>query len=423
MSFNKVAQIARREFLARVRSRAFIFTTLLVPGMFVLWGGISVLFTRTDISQLRLAVLDFGTGLGGKLAERLAGIEDLPITIEQTVNVAAADQERVRRQMSDAVRNEQLEGYLVLRPDVEIRARAQYYARETGNPVILGNLDRAVTATVLESWLSGDELEKVRQVQGADLETITVSKEGEESGGFLTAYISTFALAMLMYMMVMMHGQQMAMAIVEEKSSRLIELIIGAVTAVEFMAGKILGVLGAGLAQLGIWIVMALVVGLYALPGLMVASSFMTEVDLGKFLDPGLATYFLIFLVLGYLMYVTLFSAVGATCNSTEELQHAMFPVMLPIMLAFFSTFYVITNPSSLATRVLSFIPFFTPLVMFARVNVAEPPLWEVWLGIVILIVGVVFSVWAAAKIFRVAILMHGKRPALVDLWRMVRTD
>jgi ABC-2 type transport system permease protein len=99
-----------------------------------------------------------------------------------------------------------------------------------------------------------------------------------------------------------------------------------------------------------------------------------------------------------------------------------MFPGMLPILIGFFSTFYVMTNPNAFASKVLSFIPLFTPFAMFARVNVAEPPLWEVWLGILLLLGAVLVSVYAAAKVFRVSILMHGKRPAIADIWRMVRT-
>jgi ABC-2 type transport system permease protein len=421
VNVNKVAQVARREFVARVRSKAFIFTTLLVPGLFVLWGSISGLLQRTDIDQLRLSVLDFGTGIGGSLAERLEAVEALPIILEEILEVAPADQEAERQRLSNLIRDGELDGYLVLRPDDEIMARARYYARETGNPVIISRLERAVSATVLENWFTGEELTRVRRVQGADLETITVSEEGEEAGGFWVAYISTFVLGMLIYMMTLMHGQQMAMAIVEEKSSRLIELIIGAVTAVEFMAGKILGVLGAGLTQLAIWIAMGVVAVLIVLPGMAMTAGLL-DMDLAEIFSLGTLSYFVVFFLLGYLMYVTLFAAIGATCNSTEELQHAMFPGMLPILIGFFSTFYVMTNPNAFASKLLSFIPLFTPFAMFARVNVAEPPLWEVWLGILLLLGAVVLSVYAAAKVFRVSILMHGKRPAMADIWRMVRT-
>ncbi len=421
MNLGKVAQVARREYVARVRSKAFILTTLLIPGLFVVWGSISGLLQRTDIDQLRLSVLDFGTGIGANLTEHLEGIEELPIIIEESFEVGPAEQDAVRQRMSNLIREDDLDGYLVLRPDDEILARAQYFARETGNPVIIGRLERAVSVAVLENWFSGEELARLRRVQGADLETITVSDEGEEAGGFWVAYISTFVLGMLIYMMTLMHGQQMAMAIVEEKSSRLIELIIGAVTAVEFMAGKIFGVLGAGLTQLAVWIVMGLVAVLFVLPGLAMADGLM-EIGLAEAFSIGTLSYFLIFFMLGYVMYVTMFAAIGATCNSTEELQHAMFPAMMPILIGFFSTFYVMTNPNALASRVLSFIPLFTPFTMFARVNVAEPPLWEVWLAILLLAGAVVLSVYAAAKVFRVSILMHGKRPAIVDIWRMLKT-
>lgn len=420
MSATKVLHVARREFLARVRSKAFIISTLALPAIMGLWGLVAGVMTRADLDELRLSVLDVGTGLGESLATRLRDVDSLPIFVEEVIAVEARRQEEVRQELSAAVRAEQIDGYLVLAPDADTLAWARYYAAETGNPVILSTLEDAVTTAVLESWIAGEELERVRRVQRADLQAVTISAEGEEVGGFLSAYLSTFVLGFLMYMMVMMHGQQMAMAIVEEKSSRLIELIIGAVTTVEFMAGKILGVLAAGILQLLIWLAMAAVALLWVLPGMAMASA-MAEVDLSQFFDPGLLFFFALFLTMGYLMYVTLFAAVGATCTSNEELQHALFPAMLPVLLAFFSIFYIMSNPNTLAARVLSLFPFFTPITMFARINVSEPAGVEVGLSIVLLAVTLVGCVWAAAKVFRVAILMHGKRPSFGDLWRMVR--
>ena len=192
-------------------------------------------------------------------------------------------------------------------------------------------------------------------------------------------------MAMLLYMAVLINGQGMATAIVEEKSSRLIEVILGAVTGSEFMAGKILGVLGAGLTQLGVWIAVSLVVLVQGLPALMIGSA-ATGLDLGSVLNVRLLFYFAIFFSLGYLLYPVLFALVAVTCTSTEELAQSMLVAVLPMVVAMIVAISVITNPSTMQTRVLSLIPFFRPLVMLARVNVLMPPLWEVWLGIGLLL-------------------------------------
>jgi len=420
MKAAKVISIARREYVARVRSKGFIFTTLLVPALMGLYAVIIPAITRTDVDELRITVVDAQTGVGEALATRLAEIRSLPFEMQPTEQIAETNVEQVRQQFSDAVRSGDLDGYIVLTPHPDTLARAQYYAGETGNIVITETLESAIETTILETWFAGDELDRIRAVQRAGMETITVSSSGEERGGFLVAYASTMILGMLLYITVLMHGQQMSMAIVEEKNSRLVELIIGAVTASEYMLGKILGVLGTGMTQLGIWLAMVAVTILGILPGLAMGAA-VAEFDLAGALDFRSLAYFSVFFFLGYVLYATMFAAVGATCDNIQEMQQAMFPAIMPLIMALMSTLYILTNPNSFAAQVLSLFPFFTPLTMFARVNVSEPPLWEVWLGILLLLATAALTMWGAAKVFRATILFHGKRPSLAELVRMVR--
>ncbi len=421
MKAYKVLSIARREYLARVRTKAFVITTLMVPIMFGIYAVVFPAMTRADVDELRLAVVDTGTGMGDSLAARLGDLESSPFIIEPTQNIREDDLESTRAELSDAVRNDDLDGYIVLRSDDETLARGQYYARETGNIIIVDTIENTIETTILENWFDGEELDRLRRVQRSGLETITVSASGEEAGGFLVAYISTMILGMLLYITVLMHGQQMSMAIVEEKNSRLVELVIGAVTATEYMVGKVLGVLGAGMTQLTIWLLMVAVVLLGILPGLAMGAV-VADLDLVGVFDFRALAFFALFFVLGYMMYATVFAALGATCDNIQELQQAMMPAVMPVVLAFMSTLYIMTNPSSLASRALSFFPYFTPLTMFARINVSEPPLWEIVLSIVLLVGATAFSIWGAAKIFRATILFHGKRPSYAELFRMVRS-
>lgn len=422
MNPSQIGRVARREYLARVRSRAFILTTVMIP---VLMGGYIVvmplIFTSSGVDELRIAVVDAETGLAPALGEHLAAIERPRVDVAEQAAVAD-DSERERQPFTEAVLEGRLDGYLVLTPDPVIGARSRYYARETGNPVMLRGIERAVEATLLDRLVAGTgvDIERVRAWQRFDLEAVTVSDEGESEGGFEAAFFSTFALAMLLYMAVLINGQGMAMAIVEEKSSRLIEVILGAVTATEFMAGKILGVLGSGLTQLGIWVA-ALLVGLFYAAQMLSMGPAVAEFDLGAVLSLELIVYFAIFFALGYFLYSIFFAAIAATCTSTEELGQSMFLAALPMVVALMSSFYVISNPGTAAARVLSLLPPLTPLVMLARVNVLRPPLWEIWLGIALLALGVAAAGWLAAKIFRYALLMHGKRPTLPELLSVVR--
>jgi ABC-2 type transport system permease protein len=219
---------------------------------------------------------------------------------------------------------------------------------------------------------------------------------------------------------VLINGQGMATAIVEEKSSRLIEVILGAVTATEFMAGKIVGVLASGLTQLGVWVLVAIIALTQAAPALAMSSA-MSGFDLSTVLNARMIFYFSVFFSLGYALYCVLFAVVAVTCTSTEELGQSMLAAVLPMVVAMLVALSVISNPATTITRVLSLIPFFTPLVMMARVNVLMPPLWEVWLGVTLLAATTIIASWSASKIFRYALLMTGKRPTLPELIRVVK--
>jgi len=420
VSAAQILKVARREYLARIRNRAFIVMTVLVP---VLLGGyiFSVpLLTRSRTSNLRLAVLDTGAGLGGALAERLRAIERPHIVVSETASVSSGDAAS-RERFNAAVRSRALDGYLVIEGD-PASARVQYFARETGDPMLLRQLALAVQSVALGRLLAGSGVDpnEVRKAQQLDVNVITVSDRDERKGGVGPALASTMALAMLLYTAVLINGQGMATAIVEEKSSRLIEVILGAVTATEFMTGKILGVLGSGLTQLAVWIVVLLVAIAQAVPVLAMDSAF-SGFDLSTVLNARMVFYFAVFFALGYLLYSVLFAVVAVTCTSTEELGQSMMAAVLPMVLALMMSISVIANPGTMTTRVLSLIPLFTPLVMMARVNVLTPPLWEIWLSIALLAATSAAASWVASKIFSYALLMTGKRPTLPELLQVIR--
>jgi ABC-2 type transport system permease protein len=342
------------------------------------------------------------------------------MTVTDVVTIAPNDT-LAREQFGAAVRARTLDGYLLVEPDAQGATTARYVARETSNPTLIRNLRLAVQSVALDKLLAGTGVDgdAVRRTQQLALDSITLSDRGERPGGFQTAFISTFVLGMLLYVAVIINGQGMATAIVEEKSSRLIEVILGAVTATEFMTGKILGVLGSGLTQLAIWLAVSVVALLQATPAFMLNAG--PEFDMSAVLNARVIFYYAVFFALGYLLYSILFAIVAVTCTSTEELGQSMMAAVLPMVVAMMAAMSVMANPATTMTRVLSLFPYFTPLVMLARVNVLMPPLWEVWLGVAIMLATSVASGWIAAKIFRYALLMTGKRPTLPELMRVVR--
>ncbi len=422
MNFQKVFTIARREYLARVRNKWFVISTLMVPILMASPMLITGLITRADVEELRLLIVDVETGQAQAIQDSLETIDSFSLTVVGTQSLSAGEYEATKEDLRQAVLDEDIDGYLLIEPDEELGLRGRYLARETGNLVILRSLENRVRSVALESYLEGSGLDstRVNALVRWDLEATQISAEGDEVGGFERAYITTFMLGMVLYITVLMAGTQMGNSIIEEKSSRLIELILGAVTAAEFMSGKVLGVLGAALTQLAAWIGLALLIGLYLLPMLAIGAE-AGDMDLMSFFDPGLIFYFVILFLLGYVFYSVLYAVAASTCSTSEDFQQIAFPLAMPVMLSFFFVFYVITNPGSTITRVVSFFPPATPLVMLARINVLRPPMWEIWLSILLMAVTTAGARWVAAKIFRFTLLMTGKRPSIRTIVRMMR--
>jgi ABC-2 type transport system permease protein len=421
VSLAQVFRIARREYLARIRNKAFVIMTVLVPAFLGLYMFSAPLLVRSANTDLRLAILDAGTDLGGALADQLRAVERPRVVVAETAVVRAADP-LARERFNAAIRTRALDGYVVLERDESRPARVRYFARETGNAALMRDLRLAVQSAALGKLLAGTGVDSgdVKKAQRLDIDVMTVSDRGERRGGAGAALASTMALAMLLYVAVLINGQGMATAIVEEKSSRLIEVILGAVTATEFMAGKIVGVLASGLTQLAIWVLVAIVALVGAAPALAMSSA-ISGFDLSIVLNARTIFYFSLFFSLGYALYCVLFAVIAVTCTSTEELGQSMMAAVLPMVVALMVSVSVISNPATPMTRLLSLIPLFTPLVMMARVNILMPPLWEVWLGVVLLFVTTLAAGWVASKIFRYALLMTGKRPTLPELVRVVK--
>ena len=421
ISFSRTYQILRREYLARVKNKAFVLTTVMVPLFLVGYLlFLPLLFTSTGPESLTIAVVDVSTGLGDSVAGTLGDSEDPSFEITEVLAASSAGED-FRRVLNQRILDGKIDGYLVLKPGEGVKAEAVYYARETGNIMLTSRLQSVLRGALLKDALEGSGLdaEKIQQTQRAGLETVSVTEEGEEEGGFEVAFFSTLAFSMLLYTAVLINGQGMAVVLVEEKSSRLIEVVLGAVTALEFMTGKIAGVLLSGLTQLGVWVGCALVGTLYMLPAFASADTSLFSLD--QVLNLEIIIYFSVFFILGYILYSTVFAALAVTCNSVEELSQALMPAILPFILAFLGTFYAVMNPSSTATRVMSLFPPFTPLVMLARINVLEPPLWEILLSITMLALTIGLAVWITSKVFSVALLMYGKRMTLPELIRMIK--
>jgi ABC-2 type transport system permease protein len=219
---------------------------------------------------------------------------------------------------------------------------------------------------------------------------------------------------MILYMTVMIYGISVMRGIIEDKTHRVVEILLSSLTPFQFMMGKLIGIGAAGLTQSAIWIIFAGLISVYSQQFFHVSLS-------SGILPVTLLAFFLAFYILGYFLYASLYTIVGAICSSEQDAQNVQFPIVFLMMIPIMVNFYLIQNPGSMASMMLSLIPFFAPIVMFMRINILMPPIWEIVACLLILLLTIFFSIRLSARIFRVGILMYGKRPTLPEIVTWVR--
>jgi ABC-2 type transport system permease protein len=247
-----------------------------------------------------------------------------------------------------------------------------------------------------------------------ELRTLKVSKGKEMESGFGQIYRNTFIFIFILYMTILLYGVTVMRGILEEKSSRIVEILLSSLTPSQLMAGKILGVGCVGLTQYLIWIISATSLGV-------IGSTCLGLEEMTNAISLITLLYFLLFYLLGYFLYAALYAAIGAICTTEQEAQQIQFPLIAMLVIPLLVMPLIIRNPDGIAATTLSLIPFFSPTLMFLRINVATPPLSHILLSIGLLVVSILAMIMLVARIFRVGILMYGKRPSLPEVLRWLR--
>jgi ABC-2 type transport system permease protein len=415
----RLLTIIRREYVERVRTKAFVVSTFLGPLLvtaFMLAPGLLMQSQRGE--PLRLAIVD-ATGIlapaleKALLAERVQGQPRFVV-----VPLVAGTPDAGRAEARASVLAGRLDGFVFLGRDAIRRAEAEYYGRNVSNLTDLQLLQKSVEDTLTEQrlgdeGLAGDRVHAV--MRKLDLRTIRLTARGErEDRG--SSFILALLMLSLLYMTLPMWGAAIMNGVIEEKSNRVVEVIVSSIPTSTLFAGKLIGVGGAGLTQVSVWALTMAAFGLYG-----AASAGTGGVPLPE-LSPLLLVSFVVFFLLGYFLYGALYAAVGSAVNTQQEAQSLAFPVMLPLVLGFVFFPAVLGSPDSPLSVTLSLIPFFTPMLMFLRITAVTPPLWQIALSFVLTLLTVFVVTWAASRVYRVGILMYGKRPTFPEMVRWART-
>jgi ABC-2 type transport system permease protein len=238
---------------------------------------------------------------------------------------------------------------------------------------------------------------------------IDTSQTGNTTAAFFAAYILFF----LMYMVIMLYGMNTARSIIEEKTSRVFEVLLSTIKPDEMLAGKIIGVGAVGITQIGVWMIAAALIG-----GYMGAASGIA----GHTLVSGSQIFFFIlYFIFGFLIYSSIAAALGAMTNSEQELQQLNMFLVIPLAFCMLMLFSIIKNPDSPLSRIVSLIPFCTPLLMNFRISIGNPQPWEIALSFVLMSLTIFVILWFASRIYRVGVLMYGKKPNLPEILRWIK--
>jgi ABC-2 type transport system permease protein len=423
----KVWMLIQREYLERVRSRSFVIFTLLMPAFMA--GSVLIpekIEQMNSGAEKRIVVVANDPQLAAAVGRELSAAKpkaDLTpeteeemkpsvYTIRVDTDTSDAEGDRLRQQVS----NGQVTGFLWLTDSALKDHKVIYSTKEAadfGQSVEIRNAVRtAVTKQHLsQKGMNGPEIDTI--LTPIKLKTIRIENGREGTSGTMV-FFTAFAMVMLLYSVVLIYGIAVMRSVIEEKNTRILEVLLSAVTPRQLLAGKILGVGAVGLTQIVIWVTFAI---LFSVPGLLASRSFLGEVHIPV---EGMIA-FAIFFLLGYLLYSSMYAAIGAMVNTDHEAQQMQWPAMVPLVLGVVLMNFVIQHPNSPLAFWLSIFPFFAPILMLVRILVSQPPLWQIALCIAIMVATVYGLLALASRIYRIGILMYGKRPTLPELRRWLR--
>jgi len=412
----KLWAVVRREYLERVRTKGFVIGTVLGPLLMTALMVVPVLVARAGGKLLSVAVLD-RTGTAGSAVEkalREARSDDKPRFDVHPAPAGPAPQQEAA--LRAAVLAGTLDGFLDLPPDAVEKGTASYFGRTVSNRIDLRTMERAVNDVLVASRLAAAGLDAARVkelTRELDLRTVRLSASGEREDRGM-AMLFAVILMMILYTSTLMWGQIVMTSTIEEKTSRVVEVVGSGIGPTTLLAGKLVGVGGAGLTQFLIWS-LSLFGASVAMAGPLAGTLPMPEIT------PLMLVSFVLFFLLGFLFYAALYGAIGSAVNTVQEAQNFVFPVIMPLILAMVCFPTVLESPDGPLAVTLSMIPGISPLIMFLRIVVLTPPLWQIGLSIGLLALGVAGVTWLAARIYRVGILMYGKKPTFPELVKWVR--
>jgi ABC-2 type transport system permease protein len=427
--------IIKREYLERVRTRSFLILTLLLPAIMtvvmILPAKLATMGEKAQHVVVVTSTPQFGEMVRQRFLSAMTATDndddDDAASSQSNASKPKPEQEYVidvdanptdaeRDVLRDKVSSQAIDGYLWLTDDAIASGKVTWTSRS-----MAGFGERARLSETLNRILQYDRLsssgltaeQTERLLKPIKVEAVRVEHGHESKGSGGSKFLEVVVMVMLLYMAVLLYGISVMRSVLEEKTSRILEVLLSSATSTQLMAGKLLGVGAVGLTQILVWVVIA---GVFAFPAMAMQPSF-SELQIPL----GVLFAFALFFLLGYLLYSTIYATIGAITTTEQEGQQLQFLVVIPLVLSVFMLGPVVRNPDAPAMVWMSMVPFFAPVLMYARIVVQTPPLWQIALSLLLLIGTIAGIMVMCARIYRIGILIYGKRPNLPEILKWLK--
>jgi ABC-2 type transport system permease protein len=428
MNLSKVKLIIKREYLTRVRGKGFIISTIFAPVFLLAIFLIPILIGNFESSstKTRYAIIDETNSVGQRMLE---------LNPDRYFLAEPNDLDSLR----SVTLNGNMDGYILVPEKVlDASESATFFTAGSGGLSITSelrdNLRSAVREELLSRTMVSDEVRSIFDVR-PNIESKRITDSGEKEVNEGISFIIAYIMAMAIYMAMFGYGSLIMQGVIEEKTNRVVEVIVSAAKPIELLLGKVIGIVTLGMTQIILWFLAFTGITSVIAPLALLLSGSTTSVDpsiaaqMGDvpsdFNIPEISiavwVFFAIFYVLGFLIYGAVFAALGSAADSPQDVQHLALPVYLPIIIPMLLLMPVTSDPNSTLAIISSMIPFFSPILMMSRIVVTEVPLWQSLGSILLMICTFLALLWLSAKIYRVGILMYGKKVSFSELYRWMK--
>ena len=411
MNLTKVRPIVRREYMESVRKKSFFFGLIATPAIMIAMVYLPLAAQRmASGEELHLALVDRAGGWAevfrAGLTEEFSKDRTARITVE-----VVPDAEQPLSSLEQRLRDGELTGWILLPANFSETGQLQYYSETVTDASAVSRIQALAGRLLAQRKAASIGLDQTAAeglLRPAEIKTFQVGREGGKETDFAAVYLRAVTVVLILFFALMPTGQILMRSVIEEKSNRVIEVLLSSVTPKELMVGKIFGLGAVGLTLLGVWAACAT---------LLIWKSGTSP------LDARLALTFLLYFVPGYFFYAAVLASIGSICSSERDAQPFLTPISLMLVFPVMIGIMIAQSPDHPFARVLSFIPFFTPSLMLFRHAIREPPVWETIATWCTLVACTGIMIAASARIFETGILLTGKRPTIPEVLRWLRKD